>query len=182
MQVSSVLSPQIWRRVHLSSLSCEGQSLVLPLTSSFNLSSHRIRNTGFGGCVLVGQSLCQVQLFVTRWTAACQASSSLTISRTLPKFLSIELVVPSNHLILGRPLLLPPSIFPSLRVFSSESALCIRWPKYRSFSFSISPSNVCSGLISFRMDWCDLLAVLGTLKSLLQHIAVRCFKQFCAQT
>ena len=144
--------------------------------------SERCESHSLRGPRVVAQSLSPVRLFVTRWTAACQASSSLTISRTLPKFLSIELVVPSNHLILGRPLLLPPSIFPSLRVFSSESALCIRWPKYRSFSFSISPSNVCSGLISFRMDWCDLLAVLGTLKSLLQHIAVRCFKQFCAQT
>ena len=104
------------------------------------------------------------------------------ISRSLPKFLSIELVMPSNHLILCGPLLLPPSIFPSLRVFSNESALHIRWPKYWSFSFSISPSNEYSGLISFRMDWCDLLVVQRTLKSLLQPTDVRCFKRFCAQT
>ena len=99
----------------------------------------------------------------------CQASLSITTSQTLPKLMSIESVMPSNHLILCRPLLLPPSIFPSIRVFSSESALCIRWPKYWSFSFSICPSNEHPGLISFRMDWLDLLAVQGTLKSLLQH-------------
>ena len=103
----------------------------------------------------------------TPWTAAHQASLSLTISLSLPKFMSIELVMPSNHLILCRPLL--PSIFPSIRVFSNESARHIRWPKYWSFSFSISPSSEYSGLISFRMDWLDLLAVQGTLKSLLQH-------------
>ena len=108
--------------------------------------------------------------FVTPWTTARigQASLSFTISRRLLKLKSIELVMPSNHLILCRPLLLP-SIFPSIRVFSSQSALRIRWPKYWSFSFSISPSNEHSGLISFRMDWLDLLAVQGTLKSLLQH-------------
>ena len=103
------------------------------------------------------------------WTAACQASLSITNSRSLPKIMSIELVMPSNHLILCRPLLLLPSIFPRIRVFSNESALRIRWPKYWSFSFKISPSNEHSGLISFRMDWLDLLAVQGTLKSLLQH-------------
>ena len=96
------------------------------------------------------------------WTAACQASLSITNSWNLLKPMSIELVMPSNHLILCRPLLLPPSIFPSIRVFSNESALRIRWPKYWSFSFSISPSNEYSGLISFRMDWLDLLAVQGT--------------------
>ena len=114
------------------------------------------------------QSLSHVQLFVTPWTTACQASLSITNSRSLPKPMSIESVMPSNHLILCRLLLLP-SIFPSLRVFSSESVLRIRWPQYWSFSFSISPSNEYSGLISFRMDWLDLLAVQGTLKSLLQH-------------
>ena len=98
-----------------------------------------------------------------------QASLSITNSQSLLKFMSIKSVMPSNHLILCRPLLLPPSIFPSIRVFSSESVLYIRWPKYWSFSFSISPSNEYSGLISFRMDWLDLLAVQGTLKSLLQH-------------
>jgi len=106
---------------------------------------------------------------VTPWTAAHQASLSITNSWSLPKLMSIESVMPSNHLILCHPLLLLPSIFPSIRVFSNESALCIRWPKYWSFSFSISPSNEHPGLISFRMDWLDLLAVQGTLKSLLQH-------------
>ena len=105
----------------------------------------------------------------TPWTAAGQASLSITNSRNLLKLISIESVMPSNHLILCRPLLLLPSIFPSIRVFSSESVLRIRWPKYWSFSFSISPSNEYSGLISFRMNWFYLLAVHGTLKSLLQH-------------
>ena len=115
------------------------------------------------------QSLSRVQLFTTLWTAAHQASLSITNSQSLLKLMSIELVMPSNHLILSRPLLLPPSIFHSIRVFSNESVLCIGWPKYWGFSFSISPSNEYSGLISFRMDWLDLLAVQGTLKSLLQH-------------
>ena len=104
---------------------------------------------------------------VTSWISACQASLSITNSQSLPKLLSITLVMPSNHLILCRPLLLPPSVFPSIRVFSSESVLHISWPKY--WSFSISPSNEYSGLISFRTDMLDLLAVHGTLKSLLQH-------------
>ena len=99
----------------------------------------------------------------------CQASLSITNSRSLPKLMSIELVMPSNHLILCRPLLLLPSIFPSIRVFSNKSTLHMRWPKYWSFSFSISPFNEHPGLISFRIDWLDLLAVQGTLKSLLQH-------------
>ena len=115
------------------------------------------------------QSLSHVQLFETPWTTAHQASLSITNSQSLPKFISIELVMPSNHLILCHPLFLPPSVFPSIRVFSNESALCIRRPKYWSFSFSINPSNERSGLTSFRMDWLDLLAVQGTLKSLLQH-------------
>jgi len=115
------------------------------------------------------QSLSHVQLFATPWTTACQASLSITNSQSLLKFISIESVMPSNHLIFCHPLLLLPSIFPSIRVFSNESALHIRWPKYCSFSFSISPTNEYSGLISFRMDWLDLLAVQGTLKSLLQH-------------
>ena len=105
----------------------------------------------------------------TPWTVACQASLSITNSWSLLKLMSIESVMPSNHLILCHPLLLLPSIFPSIRVFSNESVLCIRWPKYWSFSFSISPSNEYSGLISFRMNWLDLLAVQGTLKSLLPH-------------
>ena len=110
-----------------------------------------------------------VRLFVTPWTAARQVSLSITNSQTLFTLMSIELVMPSDHLILCCPLLLPPSIFPSIRVFSNESALCIRWPKYWSFSFSISSSNELLGLISFRMDWLDILAVQGTLKSLLQQ-------------
>ena len=113
------------------------------------------------------QSLSCVQLFVTPWAAAQQASLSITSSQSLLKL--IESVIPSNHLILCHPLLLLTSIFPSIRVFSNESALCVRWPKYWSFSFSISPSNEYSGLISFSMDCLDLLAVQGTLKSLLQH-------------
>ena len=119
-------------------------------------------------CSLV-QSLIHVRLFATPWTAAHQASLAITNSWSLLKLLSIELVMSFNHLILCRPLLLLPSIFPSIRVFSNESILHIRWPKYWSFNFSISPSNEHSGMISFRLDWLDLLAVQGTLKSLLQH-------------
>ena len=116
------------------------------------------------------QSLSRVRLFVTPWTIACQASLSITNSQSLPKPMSIESVMPSSHLILCRPLLVLPSVFPRIRVFSNESALRIRWPKYWNFSFSIiSPANEHPGLISFRMDWLDLLAVQGTLKSLLQH-------------
>ena len=115
------------------------------------------------------QPLSQVQLFVTPWTAAHQASLSFTISWSLLKLTSIESVMPSNHLILGCPLLLPPSIFPSIRVFSNESALCIRWPKYWSFSFRISLSNEHSGVTSFRMDWFDLLAVQDTLSRVFSH-------------
>ena len=111
------------------------------------------------------QLLSRVRLFATPWTAAHQASLFITNSRSLLKLMSIELVMPSNHLILCHPLLLPPSIFPSIRVFSSDSIFCITWPRYWSFSFSISPSNEYSGLISFRIDWFDLLAVQGTLKS-----------------
>ena len=115
------------------------------------------------------QLLSRVRLSATLWTSACQPSLPITISHILLKLMSIALVMPSNHLILCQSLLLPPSIFPSIRVFSNESVFHIRWPKYWSFSFSISPSNEHPGLISFRMDWLDLLAVQGTLKSLLQH-------------
>ena len=108
-------------------------------------------------------------LFATPWTAVCQASLSITNSQSLLKLISTKLVMPSSHLILCCPLLLLPAIFPIIRVFSKGSVLCIRWPKYWSFSFSISPSNEYSGLISFRIDWLDLLAVQGTLKTLLQH-------------
>ena len=111
------------------------------------------------------QSLSRVRPFATPWTAARQASLSITNSQSLPKLMSIESVMPSNHLILCRPLLLPPSIFPSIRVFSNESALCIRWSKYWSFSFNINPFNEHSGLTSFRMDWLYLLTVQGTQES-----------------
>ena len=115
------------------------------------------------------QSLSWVWLFATLWTAARQASLSFTISRSSLKLMSIESVMPSKHLILCRPLIFLPSIFPSIRVFANESAIHIRWPKYWSFSFNISPSNEHSGPISFRMDWLDLLAAQETVKSLLQH-------------
>ena len=115
------------------------------------------------------QSLSHVHLFATPWIAAYQASLSITNSRSSPKLMSIESVMPSSHLILCRPLLLLPPVTPSIRVFSNESTLRMRWPKYWSFNFSISPSYEHPELISFRMDWCDLLAVQGTLKSLLQH-------------
>ena len=133
---------------------------------NFELFPPVLSSKGLGNSV---QSLSRVQqLFVTPWTSARQAFLSITNSRSLPKLMSIESVMPSNHLILCRPLLLLPSIFPSIRVFSNESALRIRWPKYWSFSFNISPSSEYSGLISFRVDWLDL-AVQGTCKSLLQY-------------
>ena len=125
------------------------------------------------------QSHSRVWLFATPWTAASQASLSITNSRSLLKLMSTESVMPSNHPILCRPLL-PPSIFPSIRVFSNESVLCIRWPKYWSFSFTISPSNECSGLNSFRIDWFDLLAVQRTLSSLPQHHGSK-HQFFCTQ-
>ena len=115
------------------------------------------------------QSLSHVLLFATPWIAACQTSLPITNSQSIHKIMPIESVIPSSHLILCRPLLFLPPIPPSIRVFSSESTLHIRWPKYWSFSFSISPSNEHPGLFSFRMDWLDLLAVQGTLKSLLKH-------------
>ena len=147
-------------------------SLDWLLTSNLLLISHKI-------CTVLEvifssvQSLSRVRLFVTPWTAALQASLSITNSRSLPKPISIESVMPSNHLILCRPLLLLPSIFPSIRVFSNESALCISWPKYWSFSFNIRPSNECPGLISFRMDWLAtkhwLLNIFGTKKLKLKN-------------
>ena len=128
------------------------------------------------------QSLSRVRLFATPWTAARQASLSITIAQSLLKLMSIELVMPSNHLTLCHPLLslLLPSTFPSIRVFSKESALHIRWPKHWNFSFSISPSNEYSGLISFRMDWLALPAVQGTLKSLLQHHSSKATILWCS--
>ena len=135
------------------------------------------KNTGMGCHFLLQcmkgkmkvKSFSRVRLFETPSPTACQASLCITNSQSLPKLMSIESVMTFSHLILCRPLLLPPSIFPSIRVFSNESAFRIRWPKYWSFSFSIIPSKEIPGLISFRMDWLDLLAVQGTLKSLLQH-------------
>ena len=126
------------------------------------------------------QSLSRVQLFVTPWTVAHQASLSITNSRSLLKLMSIASVMPSNHLILCCSLLLLPSMLPSIRVFSKESVICIRWPKYWSFSFSISPSNEYLRLISFRIDWFDLLAVQGTLKSLLQHHSSKASILWCS--
>ena len=126
------------------------------------------------------QSLSRVQLYVTAWTAARQVSLSITNSQSLFRLMSIESVMPSNRLILCHSLLLPPSIFPRIRVFSKESVLHIRWPKYWSFSFSISPSNEHSGLISFRMDWLDPLAVQETLKSLLQHHSSKASILWCS--
>ena len=140
----------------------------------FNLGLHLVFVTVCGLSLAVVQfssvqSLSRVRLFVTPWTTECQASLSITNSWSSPKLMSIESVMPSNHLSLCRPLLLLPPIPPSIRVFSNESALRIRWPKYWSFSFSISPSNEHPGWLSFRMDWLYILAVQGTLKSLLQH-------------
>ena len=144
----------------------------------------RLNAWGCGFCAVVVlssvQSLSCVRLFATPWIAARQASLSITNSWSLPELTSIELVMPSNHLIFGRPLLLLPSIFPSIRVFSNESALLIRWPKYWSFSFNISPSNEHPGLISFRTDWLDLLAVQGTLKNLLQHRSSKASILWCS--
>ena len=150
---------------------CLSLYLRMPLSTSFScmLSPFSVNRIHHQWILSSVQLLSRVQLFATPWTAALQASLSITKSRSLFKLMSLESVMPSNHLILRNPLLLLPSIFPSIRVFSNESALHIRWPKYWSFSFSISPSNEYSGLISFRMDWLDLLPVQGTLKSLLQH-------------
>ena len=121
-----------------------------------------------------------VRLFATPWTAACQKSLSFTISQNLLRFMSIELVMSSNHLILCHPLLLPPTIFPNIRVLSKKLALYIRWPKYWSFSFIISPSNEYSGLISFRIDWFDRLAVQGVFKSFLQHYSSEASVLWCS--
>ena len=140
-------------------------NIALERISSRINEAEQINNLKFSSA----QLLSHVRLFMTPWTAACQASLSITNSWSLLKLMSIQSMTPSNHLILYRPLLLPPSIFPSIRVFSNESVLRIRWPKYWSFRFSISLSNEYSGLISFRMDWLDLLAVQRTLKSLLQY-------------
>ena len=147
------------------------QWISLSIMSSYN---------GKIGALRSDQSFSTVQLFATPWTAAHLASLSIANSQSLFKLMSIELVMPSNHLILCHPSLLLPLIFPSIRVFSNELVLCITWPKYWSFSFRISPSNGYSGLISFRMDWLDLLAVQGTLKSLLQHHSSKASILWCS--
>ena len=134
-----------------------------------NLLPYKLENCFMSHVAAVAQTPSRVQLFVTPWTAARQASLSLTIFQSLPKFMFIASVMPSSHLILWHPLLLLPSIFSSIRDFSNESAVLIRWPKYWSFNFSISPSSKYSGLISLKIDWFDFLAVQGTLRSLLQH-------------
>ena len=143
------------------------KKLLIKFNTDLWLKKKTLQKVGIEGTS--GHSLSCVQLFATPWTAAHQASLSITNYWSMLKLMSIESLMPSNHLILCCPLLLLPSVLPSIRVFSSESVLRIRWPKYWSFSFSISPSNEYSGLISFRIDWFDLLAVRGSLKSLLQH-------------
>ena len=163
-------SPDLRRQEIICLNSAEAQKIILWKSLTKGLVSEHV----------VVQSLSHVQLFSTPWTAAHQASLSFTISQSLLKLTSIELVMPSNHLILCRPLLLLPSIFPSIRVFSNKSALPIRWPKYWSFSFSINASNEHPGLISFRMDWLDLLAVQGTLKSLLQYHSSKASILWCS--
>ena len=153
----------------------------VPSLLNFSPTSHPNIYTTICKVDIVGiQLLSRVWLLVTLWTAACQGSLSFTVSQSLLKLMSIESVLPSNHLILCFPLLLLPSIFPSIRALCNEKALCIRWPKYWSFSFSISPSNEYSGLISFRTDWLDLPAVQETLQNLLHHHSSKA--SFCCQT
>ena len=154
--------PRDWKRSVFIPIPKKGNAKECSNYRTIALISHTIKFSSV-------HSLSHVRLFATAWIAACQASLSITNSQSLLKLISIESVTPSSHLILCYPLLLLPSIFPSIRVFSNESALCIRWPKYWNFSINMSPSNEHPGLISFRMDWVDLLAVQGTLKSLLQH-------------
>ena len=148
-----------------NTLDMENMSRARLVIPCFQIEIHFISLPQFSSV----QFFSHVRLFATPWTAVHQASLSITNSRSLLQLMSIKSVMPSNHLNFCRPLLLPPSVFPNIKVFSSESVLHIRWPKDWSFSFSISPSNEYSGLISFRIDWLDLLAVQGTLRSLLQH-------------
>ena len=149
------------------------QALKFTAFSSFVNLVNIYQFTSIYGCGQSVQLLSPVRLFATPWTAARQAFPSITNSQSLLKLMSTKSVMPSNHLILCHPLLLPPSIFPSIRCFFNDSVLCIRWPKYWSFNFNISPSNEHSGRISFRMDWFDLLTVQGTLKNLLQHHSLK---------
>ena len=160
-----------WHLASRASSSCVTEAPGSHLLLSVTMTTIWSRSASFLACSV--QSLSHVWLFTIPWTAACQTSLSNTNTWSLLKPMSIKLVMPSNHLILCHPLLLSPSILPSIRVFSNESVLCIRWPKYWSFSFIISPSNEYSGLISFRMDWLDLLALQGTLKSLLACIILQ---------
>ena len=168
---------------HLRTVAAPKEGAVTPsghLSACLWAASPTIPIISLTPIVVVVQLRSRVRLFVTLWTSARQGSLSFTISWSLLKLTFVESVMPSNHLILCHPLLLLPSVFPSIRVFSNESTLCIRWPKYWSFSFSISPSNEHSGLISFRMDWLDLLAVQGTLKSLLQHCSSKALIFWCS--
>ena len=155
------------------------ESGSFPMSQLFASGGQRIGASASTSVLVVVQSPSHVRLFVTLWTAAHQASLSLTISCSLPKFMSIALVMPPGHLILWCPLLLH-SIFPSIRDFSNQSALHIRWPKYWSFSFSISPSSKYSGLISIKIDWFDLLVVQGTLRCLLQHHSLKASILLCS--
>ena len=167
---------------------CEADSIMIPFaqmkdcaTNTLQEASQLVSALPRSDCAFTSvQSLSRVQLLATPWTTAHQASLSITNSQSLPKLMSTESVMPSNHLILCHPLFLLPSIFPSIRVFSNESALHIRWQKYQSFSFNIRPSNEHPGLISFRMDWVELLAVQGTLKSLLQHHSSKASILWCS--
>ena len=162
------------KNLHFQCRGCALTPLVRQLGSHMPQGAEKKKKKLFSLLLLLSstQSLSRVQLFTTPWTAACQASLSFTISQSLLKLMSIESATPSNHLILCRCLLLLPSIFPSIRVFSNESALCIKWPKHWSFSFSISPFSEYSGLISFRIDLLNLLAVQGLLKSPLQYHSI----------
>ena len=155
--------------VHHFKLQIQFTNHKIQLLKVYSLVLFSITYSDVCATISSGQSLSRVQLFVTPWIAACQASLSITNSRSSLRLRSIESVMPSSHNILCRPLLLLPPIPPSIRVFSNESVLLIRWPKYWNFSFNISPSREHPGLISFRMDWLNLLAVQGTVKSLLQH-------------
>ena len=170
---------KFFKKTNVFILSCSSLNIQMETLFTVLFSLGSVQFSSF-------QSLSHVWFLVTLWIAACQASLSITNSQSSHKPMSIKSVMPSSHLILCRPLLLLPSVFPSFRVFYSKSALCIRWPEYWSFSFSISPSNEDSGLISFRMDWLDLLAAQGTLNSLLQHYSwkvsvLRCSVFFMVQ-
>ena len=160
-----LVKPYLWNKCWTPKPGILPEGLYFSTVSPLNFSLY----LGYGVQVSSVQLLSHVWLFATPWSAACQASLTITNSWSLLKLMSIESLIPSNHFILCCPLLLLPSIFPSIRVFSNESVLRIRWPKYWHFSFSINPSNECSGLISFKIDWFDLLAVQRTLKSLLWH-------------